>query len=390
MSGFGLNSLTTSMEFSSITGAAVSIQTSIFRISPYALRTNPATSTTAFVRYHPYAADQSAVAYQRFYLRIATLPGAAATICRFSSASNNACAQIRLNTNGTLTLWDAANNPIGSASSTLSTGVWYMIELGLDASTNPGTVTARLNGTQFATGANSAQSPWSRVLVGVITAAITDLYFADWAVNDSSGSAQNSWPGEGAVFTLVPASDGDNSQWRKTDNVTSGDNTSWQLVNQIPPDDATTYTQTLTATAVDSFVIASTGVAAATVNVVQVGFRFSNTPGGDAVTAVKVQLKKFPGGTVAQSAAIIPNSTTLFSNAPAEPRNPPLTLHTDPDGLPWNIGNLTTSQIGYQLTAAGTNRIRVSGIWALADITPSAPTNAPPPPIRRYQPLLVR
>lgn len=373
MSGFGLNSVTTSMEFSSITGT-VSIQNTVTRVGPYALRVNPA-SGASFVRYHytdgTVGSDLSTNVRLRFYLRVDTAPSTNTTIARIANQGNNACAQLRITSTRTLAILDAGNNTVGSASAALTIGTWYMIELGLDSSTNPGTIYGRLSGTQFATGANSAQSPWSRIVLGSITGTAIDMYIADVALNDTSGSFQNSWPDAGVVYTIVPGSDGDNSQWRKTDNVTSGDNTSWQLVNQIPPDDATSYTQTLTATAQDSFVLASTGVGAGTVNVVQVCGRHSNTPSADATTAFKYQIKKASGGTVVQSAAIIPNSTTFVSNAGAEPRNAPITLHQDPDATNWTLSTLGTTQIGYQMTAANTNRIRVSGVWALADITPS-------------------
>lgn len=374
MSGFGLQTIPLSVEFSSSSGT-ISIQNSVTRIGPWALRSNPSGGASGFVRYHVFTSTQSTHVYFRAYLRIASLPSAAAAMMRIVDTANLACATVRLSTSGTLQLLNAAGTQVGSSSSALSTNTWYRVELELDASSSPGSISARIDGTSFASGANSSQTPWARVIVGPIANVTTDVYFADLAVNDTSGTLQNSWPGDGAVLTLTPAAAGDANAWRKTDNTTAGDSTSWQLVDELPPNDATDYTQTVTAAAVDSFTIAQHGAPGGVVNCVMVGIRGSNNT-ADATTSVKTHIKAGPGLAIAQSAAIIWNATTWSSNSPTEPRNLTVIAHTDPDGSVWTLASLTTTQIGYTLHAAGTNRARTTLVWALVDYTPGTEQSA--------------
>lgn len=370
MSGFGLQSTASGVEITTVSSGT--IQTSVTRLGSAAARVNP-TGSSAFFRHVGLASDQSTVGYQRVYLRIATLPSGNTTIMRFLNTPNSTCAQIRLTAAGTLVLLDAGGATVGSASTTLSTGTWYRVELGLDASTSPGTVTGRLDGTQFATGANSVQSPWSRWIIGAIVSTTTDLYFADWAVNDTSGSAQNSWPGDGAVLTLAPNATGDANSWSNTSNA-AGSTSNYQLCDELPPDDATTLVQTGTLNNADAYEITNSGMASGdVVNCVMVGVRARNNV-ADATTAFKVEAKKVSGGTVTQSSAIVPNSTSWSTNAPADPRTYPLIMYTDPDGSAWTQSTVDSMQVGVKLTAAGTNRIQVSTLWALVDYSPSSGT----------------
>ncbi len=369
--GFELNSTSAGMEFTTSSGT-ISLQTGTVRTGTYALRANPTTST-GFTRWHAFASDQAIVGYQRFYLNIATLPSAATSICRFLDGTNNSMGAIRLSTGGALQLLTAGGSQIGSASATLSTGTWYMVELKTDA-TGSGTLDARLDGSSFASGANSAQGNWSRILIGVIgTNATTDLFFDDWALNDASGSAQTSWPGSGKILHLNPNGDGDAHAWGNTANG-AGASTNYTLVNQVPPDDTTTLVQSVTLNAEDMYTLSDSGIGASdTVNVAMVGVRIRDNS-ADATTAAKVQIKKTSGGTIAQGSAIIPNGTSFFTNGNAEPRNYTLVTYLDPDGAAWTQATLDTAQAGVKLTAAGTNRIQVSAVWVSVDYTPSSTT----------------
>lgn len=372
--GFELNSTTTDVELSNVTGAGTSIQTGTVRTGTYALRCNPS-AATSFVRYHIHGSNQSTVAYQRAYLRIATAPGGNTTVMRFVDASNNACAQVRLTSSSTLVLLDASGSTVGSASSALSANTWYMLELGLDASTSPGTVTMRLDGSQIATGNNSAQSPWARVLVGPVVSATCDLYFDDWVVNDTSGSAQTSWPGAGKIIHLVPNGDGDNHGWSDTSN-SAGTSNNYTLVDEVPPNDTTDLVQTGVANTKDYYTLTDSGIGSGdNVNCVMVGLRLRNNT-ADATTAVKAGIKKTSGGTISQGSAIVPNSTSFGTNASAQPRNYSLITYADPDGNPWTQSTLDSAQAGIELTTANVNRIQVSTLWVTVDYTPSSGTNA--------------
>lgn len=366
------NTATADVEFTTVSGT-VALSTAVTRVGPYTIRTNP-TATNAFVRQVIYATDQSTHAYFRVYAKFVLLPTSDTTVLRIADAANNPCSQLRfIASTSTLVLVTAAGTQVGSPTAALQTGVWYRLELDLDASSSPGTIAGRLNGTLFASGANSSQTPWSRVVAGPVSSTTTDIHWCDLAVNDTTGSTQTSWPDDGVVIALFPDSAGDANGWSNTANG-AGDSSNWQLVDENPPNDTTDLVQTGTLNAEDMYNLAASGMGASdTVNVVMVGARFRNNT-ADAVAAFKVQARKAAGGTTAQSAAIIANSTTFRTNAPAAPRNYPIIAHTDPDGAAWTPATVNAMQAGVKFTAAGTNRVQVTSVWASVDYTPTGST----------------
>lgn len=371
--GFEMNSTAVGMEVSTTSGT-LAMQAITVRTGGFALRVNP-TAGTAFVRYHAFATDQAIVGYQRVYINIASLPTVTTTIMRFVDVLNNNVAAIRLTTAGKLQLLTAAGTQIGSDSATaITTGTWARIELKNDAS-GAGALDGRLNGTSFASGANSAQGSWSRILIGVIaTSATADLYYDDWCINDGSGSQQASWPGDGHIMHLVPNGDGDSHTWGNNANA-AGASTNYTLVSDnAPPNDTTNVVQSVTLNAEDMYALTDSGLGAGdAVNCVMVGARYKNNT-ADATTAFRLQVKKTSGGTIAQSASIIPNSTSFMTNANVEPRNYPIVTFADPDGAAWTQSTLDSMQAGVKLTAAGVNRIQVTSVWASVDYTPAATT----------------
>jgi hypothetical protein len=363
------------MEFETTSGTQ-SVQTTVFRVGPYALRVNP-TAGSSFIRQPVFGTAQNAHGYLRVYVRIDSLPAATITIIRLADDSSNRCAQIQLTSTGTLILQDINGTQVGSPSTARTIGVWYRIELELDATSSPGSLSARIDGaTAFASGASSAQAPWSRVVLGPVTTTTCDLYFADVAINDVSGSLQNSWPGDGVVITKAPSAAGDANAWNNTAN-TAGGTGNFDLVNELPPNDATDMVQGGTLNIEDLYNLPSFGVGANdTINVVMVGARFRNNI-ADATAAFKLECEKTSGGTIYQSAAIIPNSTSWRTNDPNVPRNYPIILHLDPDGSAWTPGTLDSMQVGIKQTATGTNRLQMSSIWAAVDYTPAAAPAVP-------------
>lgn len=367
-----LNSTTAEMEFTTISGT-LSISTANLRVGPFAMRTNP-TAGTSFARQVITLADNSTSVFFRVYAYFVTLPSADSTMIRIVNTGNSPGAQLRyIASTQKFVLLDAGSTPIGSASATIVANTWYRLELNLDASSSPGSVTGKLDGTTFATGANSSQFPWSKVLWGSVSTVTTDVYWTDMALNDASGALNNSWPGVGAVIALFPNATGDANGWNNTTNTAGGVN-NYQLVDENPPNDATDMVQSVTLNAEDMYNMTASGIGASDiVNSVMIGGRYRNNT-ADLTTAVKWQVKKTSGGTIQQSAASIVNDTAWQTNTPQQPRNYPIIMTVDPDGAAWTQATLDTMQVGQKITAAGTNRIQVTSVWASVDFTPSSTT----------------
>lgn len=371
--GAELNSATDGVEVSTNSGT-MSISSTTVRSGTYSWRTNPSAST-GFFRHNIYTSNSSTTGYFRAYARIATLPGTTIQFLRFSNISNASMGRIDMTSTGALQLKGANGVQIGSNSSALNTGQWYKIELKLDASSSPGSLDARIDGTSFASGANSSQGNWARILWGIVTPNTTaDFFFDDVALNDTSGSSQTSWPGDEKIIHLLPNAAGDSNGFLAQVGGTAGSTNNFTRVNEVTPDDATSYNGSALLNAEDLFNMGASGIQSYdTVNVVMVGARIADLVSADATAAFKLEIEKTSGGTKAQSGTIIPNSTTWGTNAGADPRTYPLITYADPDGSAWTNSTLDSMQAGYIQTATNVQTIAISTVWASVAYTPGTP-----------------
>jgi hypothetical protein len=296
---------------------------------------------------------------------IATAPGATTEI--FAARSDNALFRVvgfRLTASRTLELYNFEDSAaVGSASSALDLNTWYRIELKVDTTTLATTALEGLvNGVSFASGTVNLANAQSSIQFGVISTSVTtDLYFDDIAINDSSGSFQNSWPGEGSIVHLRPSATGDNSDW-------TGDNTD---IDEVTPDDTTTKISSNTTSQIEDVNIDATPSAMdsnAIINVVSVGCRF-NGAGASANATFAVRVKASTNDTVESSSNITPANATWFTNAIAVPYIYPLTLYNLPSTSlqPWRKADLDSAQIGVNLVASSTNAAQVSTLWMLVE-----------------------
>lgn len=372
--GAELNSTSNNEEVDSNSGAGTIVTTPIVS-GTYAWRVNP-TATTQFFRKQIYGSNQTKGGYLRVKVYISTLPDVEIQLIRFSNATNGAKGYISLTAAGLLKLFNTAGSQVGSSSGALSTGVWYVLELKCDSTAATGTLEARLDGVSFASGNNSDQGSWARILWGAITPNnASDIYFDDVALNDDQGSFQTSWPGTtGKLIRLKPSAAGDVNSMLK-DGGGAGDSNNFNKCNEVNPNDATNYVIGNVLSAEDMYNVNNSGIGSSdTVNCVTIGIRCTNNV-ADATTAIKVQVKKTSGGTISQGSAIIPNTTTWVTDGLAGTFLPTLVMYNDPDGNPWTQSTIDTMQIGQIVSSFGTNRIYITSIWAYVDYTPidSAP-----------------
>ena len=173
--------------------------------------------------------------FARAYFRMSAAPSAQCYLIDFF-ATARACT-LRLNTNGKVGLYNSAGTLIGSESAVLSADTWYRLEVSCNIPTaGNGTVEARIDGTAFVgpTTASVTNAALANMRIGQgngVTPTFT-LYWDDVAVNDDQGASQNSWPGPGAVYLLLPAADNAAGTWTKPGGATTGLSTS---VDNTPP-----------------------------------------------------------------------------------------------------------------------------------------------------------
>lgn len=364
---------------------APTISTTVHREGAASMRCNTS-AATAYIE-HQVTGGVNGQSFYRFYLYIASMPSATATIFSVGQ-SGYFPVHVRLNPAGTLQLRDAFNGvDAGSASPALSTGTWYRIELDVPESGSTAVtrdVIAYLDGTNFSGAAPIAGSTgYSRLRAGIQTAVTADLYIDDIAVNNTSGTAQNSLPGQGSVVHLHPDGAGDNNGFATAVGGTAGAANNYTRVDETTPDDATTYNETTATgtTTIDDFALqsaASAGIGSAdAVTLVEVGARI----GSDATTTASLvyRIKSQAAGTTLESASVSVAVNGWRTHKAAAPWVPQLVSYTDPQaGGAWTPALLDTAQIGYRGDVSQTSVRRVTTLWALVEFVPDT---TPPTPL---------
>lgn len=367
--GAELQSVVAQVDFTAVRTNAPVIETSLQRSGLAAYRIANAAAAEGFT--YIFTAAQGNY-FSRVYLKLVALPTLTSTLGGFSAGTNNKVT-IRVTSGGALQLFNAEDNAqVGSDSSALSTGVWYRIEMNVNTTTlNATTVEAKIDGAAaFASGTiDLAVNPTSFgcfMLTGDLT---LDFIVDDIALNDDSGSFQNTYPGEcKGIFHLYPNGNGDNSAWTGSD-ADSTDN--YLLVDEFPPDDATTYVQSNTSGQIDDYNIDATPAAMDSsdeVALVAQGIRaaVSDATAGDPDVTLRITM----GGTTEESASLDVNSTTYTSpTRNVSPALYELILYNMPGVSTTGItkSDLDAAQIGVRESATDTHFVRISTTWLLVE-----------------------
>ena len=364
-----------------ITGA-MAISTAIKRSGAASLNFEiTAASTGTYFNQLSSASDTDWDLYVRGYLYITSYTNDLDTILRLRDNPNTSnTAEIRMNSNGTLELWVnnsacSGQSQLGSDSAALSTGQWYRIEVQYTDVGSSYTVSARIDGVQFAGGTGTLGATCddpNRTIFGIVTTSVANLYWDDIAVNDTSGSYQNSWPGSGRIIHMQPDGGAGDNKGASSGNCAS--------VDEVTPDDATTIA-VLDADAdildctVESYTSAGLRYSD-NINLVQVGVREAAAETG--TESWQLRVKSASGGSVSSGTSQSHDDTTYRTNGDVNvsQRNYTLTSYTDPTtGNRWQprgANSLDNMQIGIIATDAAPD-INVSTLWALVEYTDGYP-----------------
>lgn len=366
--GFEQNTNTAGVEWTSTNGSPV-IQTGTVHGGTYAGQiTSLVSGTEQSWVYQFAAADSSADFYFRAYLNIAAYPSTATPViwALLDSTANNAC-NLQLSTAGVLSIHDNSGAQVG-ATTTLALNQWYRIEV--RHFNTSGIVELKVDGVVIATTSVGTTAVVRDLHIGGNissgTATSGNWFFDDVAINDTSGSVQNGYPGAGKIVHMRPTGVGDNTTW----GIFAG-TSNWNAVSEVTPNGNTTAVASLTVGQLDDYALTvDPGIGASdTINVVSVGVNFEGTA-ASANSLFLARLKAASGGTVTESAAINPTSTGYVNNSKSVPATYPIVSYTKPGGGAWTQPDLATSQIGLHLSSANTNKARISTVWMSVDYTP--------------------
>ncbi len=280
--GWELNSLT---EVSSTGGTTPTIVTGggLPRTGSYALRT-AGTGAASWVRHHVATSNLNTVGHLGVAFRVETLPSSQSRIIRFSNLINDPQVEVRQETSGLLTLWNAAAAQVTSiggtsgAATITADGNYHIIEVKNDSS-GSGALSLWVDNVLIADAANTAQGSWCRVLIGSIATNTQSYLWDDWKVNDGNGSFQTGRTGPGKLAYLRPDASGTDNAWLDSSG-NPGTTNNYTLVDDLTPDGGTTHVRSSTVGAKDYYNLSTPPITSSdVVNVVAVGCQLADFSG---------------------------------------------------------------------------------------------------------------
>lgn len=373
--GFELNSVTSGVELRE-TANSPTISSTTMRTGSYALQISSLSSgASKYGRLHH--GSTGAPVYIRFYFYYTAAPSADNTI--FRNATISPYIAIKISSTGTLKLFDE-DGQIGSASSALSTSTWYRIEVEYNVSGAGGTHTAkaRIDGTEFAAATNRTTGGSDSILLGgnLLSEAQTTgaWFFDDVAINDNTGSYQNSYPGEGKIVHLKPNANGTTNSWT----IGAGSGSNYEQVDEVTPDEATTYLRSLTTNAVDEYAIeAFPGNSYDTINCIAVGFRATRSAGTNS-SGMKVRIRSGSSVETAATEELATNGSFRTNDLDSTNAGPySLVSYVSPaTSTAWTPTEVDSAEIGAIIVTSGDRYVHLGTIWASVDYATGTPPSS--------------
>lgn len=343
----------------------------------------------------PLSANTASHWFLRIYLKLITALNGTSRIMLIGAGTDVSalCMGVVLNADRTLTLSDE-DGVIGS-SSALSLDTWYRIEVEFDNTTAAGSHVCRLrlDGTNVveATNRSIATNPRGYAVGGHVylgTATSGEFYIDDVALNDSSNSHENSWPGDGKIIILLPTGDGDTTN-RGTQGThwdtgpTTGQAAFAQVDEGATPDDGTSYITLLdtSASTTDPPIMlfnvenpGDKGIGASdTIKFVTVRLRH-----GSSAAQARRHRHLLKSGSSFIDGAMISCATSTPMAWDADSNTSPefftrIVQHTDPStAVAWTRSGVDSVQVGFRSDSDVTPVPRISFVAAEVEYVPTA------------------
>lgn len=394
--GFELQSNTSGIEFTTNGLTTGGVQTATKRSGSASMRINATGAESSWIMQQFRSADGSGKGWMRAYINIADCPASTNfDVASFWSSTVDRVAGIEINSSCQLIVTDDAGSTVGSASSALSTGSWYCVELEY----TPGTGTAVYGGyvgpantdtvsgcvgestaNAFARTTSGTGANFARTYIGTAQTSDSsyDVYIDDIAINDTTGSSQTGNPDAGKIVYLRPNASGDSAPSGCGNTSPCGDSNEWNRIDEVTPNDATDFIDMDTAINADFNMDNSStpGIGSSdTITLVDVGIRIREE--ASAATSYALRIKSASGGTVTSTTAADIGTTAWRTNPTGGNNNMlnRLVSYTDPTtGTAWTptgTNSLDNMQLGVGMTT-GTAGFDVSALWAEIEYVPAS------------------
>lgn len=373
--GFELQDYDNNYEFpahtNNVANGISSIETSIVHSGSASLKITGGSTATSYAEFYtqtdPTIAGPSSDMYFRFYFYTSASPFVTDRDIFEALDSGGTSFKVRYHPfNGTLTLANASNTALAT-SSVISLNTWYRVEIRSEWISGASVAYLRIDGVDIGNGVyglSTTRDSVTKFRVGKIdTSGQSGMtyYYDDIAVNDTQGSYENSWCGEGYIFHMNP--DGDvSSGWA----LDSGAGTNTSRVSETTPDDATTYVKRTSGAPIDTYSLESPFSAGMTgyykVKTVAASARIGATVNttGNRTAYIKLVYSGSTSDSFLLDWSINGWATNDQDNVGSLY---PLMTYTTPTGVAWSTTILQNTQVQIEAAVASTQELRVSTVW---------------------------
>jgi hypothetical protein len=397
-SGFELQSAANGIEFytSDAVTATPAINTSLthVRSGSASLRCqNPASGTWTGVCTRFTAVADGVEIFVSVYLKIATAPNVETSFIGLGPTTTPGNARLTITPSRTINMYldtSSSQEQVGSGTTVLALGTWYEISFRIKRdATTPNALTDqaeyRINGASEGGGSafSISQAP-TRLSLGVNmvseTCTACDFYLDDLAMNDSTGTAETSWPDPDRAVAWARATGAGEFAQSMTLAGSVPAASVWEAINDLPPQSTpdvdyvtfTTIAANWTGTG-SRFAVAITPTydqlpwTPTRVNLVTIGARVTNFDAATSAYVLSVQTSN--GGTKAtdSSAQSLQHATEWqLNNNGATRASNPYTLYADPSGSPWTPTTVADIQILMRGSDVSPN-FHATAVWAMIE-----------------------
>lgn len=353
--------------------------------------TNPVASTRTGMGYQFASSNNDGPFWMRVYFKWINLPSNSNTVFNVGAATiASNVQQVKLIPSGALEFY--TNGQFAARSNfSLSSNTWYRLEFYFDRTPAAGseqeefriyddattpTLLYSVLYTNLTIPAGIQGCGMGGNLNGEGVSNPMKICFDDFAVNNSAGSFQNGWVGNGKIIHLQPDGNDGATTWEIGGTTPAASNVLG--INEIFPNDAFNFNMSSNnANSVEDFTLIDTPAELGSsdiINTVGVAPRYAGVLAADANKSLNLRIKASAGGTTeTASAGAPPNASWRTYNRAG--RNYTIMTYDLPGAstTPWTKSTLDTAVAGYSLNPTGSNTGSnlVSTLWMSIDFTPA-------------------
>lgn len=203
---------------------------------------------------------------------------------------------------------------LGTSTTVISPDMWYLLELHVVISDSSGVAQLKIDGNLDINASSVDTKPGTisnigSIIIGAYGSYVLYGYFDDIAINDTTGSVNNSWIGQGGIYALTPNGAGTSTQ------LTPSSGANYTCVDDIPPDDDTSYVESNVQDEIDTYALSASAGEGMISAVQWLARAKANSTGTTAVTRVlRINGTNYVGGDNIVSTSYVYKTDILEKN----------------------------------------------------------------------------